>query len=68
MGNTPHNAATLAPPSELAPAGTPLHIAVAPGLLGHEHVVIRDADDTDESYQSRCELVALMLDYAARQG
>jgi hypothetical protein len=68
MDDMPHDAPTLAPPSELAPAGTPPHIAVAPGLLDQEHVVIRDADDTDESYQSRCELVALMLDYAARQG
>jgi hypothetical protein len=53
--------------SGLAPFGTPLHIAVAPGVLGQEHVVIRGDDDTDESYQSRCDLLAALVDYA-RQG
>jgi hypothetical protein len=66
MDDTPHIAPDT-PHPELAPPGTPPHIAVAPGVLDDQHVVIRDEDDTDESYQSRCELVALMLDYAAKQ-
>jgi hypothetical protein len=51
---------------DLAPAGTPLHIAVAPGLLDHEHVVVREDDDTDETYQSRCDMVAALFDYARK--
>jgi hypothetical protein len=54
-------------PPELAPAGTPLHIAVAPGVLDQTHTVIREPDDTDESYQRRCELLTVLLDYAANQ-
>ena len=34
--------------NEIAPEGTPLHIAVAPGILDHEHVAIRDADDASK--------------------
>jgi hypothetical protein len=65
MDDTPHIPPD-APHPELAPAGTPPHIAVAPGLLDHEHVVIREDDDTDETYQSRCDMVAALLDYARK--
>ena len=34
------------PQPDLAPAGTPPHVAVAPGLLDREHVVTREDDDT----------------------
>jgi hypothetical protein len=53
--------------SELAPAGTPPHIAVAPGLLDQEPVVSREDDDTDEDYEARCRLSAAVLRFA-RQG
>jgi putative lipase involved disintegration of autophagic bodies len=62
---SPRRPRVKAPP-DLAPAGTPLHIAVAPGLLDHEHVVIHEDDDTDETYQSRCDMVAALLDYARK--
>jgi hypothetical protein len=55
------------PRSELAPPSTPPHIAVAPGLLDHDHTVVREPGESDESYQSRCELLAILLDYA-KQG
>jgi hypothetical protein len=48
---------------EPAPPGTPPHIAVAPGLLDHQHTVIREPGENDESYQSRCELLAVLLDF-----
>jgi hypothetical protein len=51
-------------PSELAPPSTPPHIAVAPGLLDRDHTVVREPGETDESYQSRCELLAILLDHA----
>jgi hypothetical protein len=52
---------------ELAPAGSPPHIAVAPGLLDQEHVVTREDDDTDEDYEARCRLLTAVLRFA-RQG
>jgi len=52
-------------PPELDP--TP-RLLTPPELVGreHEHVVIRHDDDTDESYASRCELVALILGATAK--
>jgi hypothetical protein len=52
---------------ELAPAGTPPHIAVVPGLLDQKHTVVREPGETDERYRSRCELLAVLLDFAAKQ-
>jgi hypothetical protein len=49
---------------ELAPQGTPPHIAVALGLLDQEHAVIREPGESDESYQSRCELLRALIDHA----
>jgi hypothetical protein len=49
---------------DLAPAGTPLHIAVAPGMLEREQTVVREPGESDERYQSRCDLLAALLDYA----
>ena len=49
---------------KLAPPGTPPHISVAPGLLDHEHTVIREPGESDESYQSRCELLRALIDHA----
>ncbi len=57
----------LASEPELAPPGTPPHIAVAPGLLDQQHTVIREPGETDERYQSRCELLAALRDFAAKQ-
>jgi hypothetical protein len=51
---------------ELAPYGAPPHIAVAPGLLDHEHKVVREPGESDERYQSRCELVTILLDFAKK--
>lgn len=56
-----------APQPDLAPAGTPLHVAVAPGLLEGQHVVIRAEDDTDEDYAAKQRLLDAMLAYAKRQ-
>jgi hypothetical protein len=52
--------------SELAPPGTPPHVAVAPGVLDQEHVVIRAADDTDEDYEARTRVVAAALNFARK--
>jgi hypothetical protein len=71
MDDTPHPA--LSPPQpddaepEFAPPGTPPHIAVAPGVLGRPLTVIREPGDSDETYQRRCELLAVLLDHAANQ-
>jgi hypothetical protein len=51
---------------ELAPAGTPLHVAVAPGLLEQEHTLIREPDESDADYESRRQMFAAVLDYARR--
>jgi hypothetical protein len=55
----------VAVPPELDP--TPC-LLTPPELIGreHEHVVIRYDDDTEESYASRCELVALILGTAPK--
>ena len=55
-------------PPDLAPPGTPLHVAVAPDLLGREHAVIRADDDTDEDHESKQRLLDAMLAYAKAQG
>jgi len=55
------------PQPDLAPPGTPPHVAVAPGLLDREHVVTREDDDTDADYEARCRLLAAAL-RVARQG
>lgn len=42
-------------------------VIVAPELRGRrDFAVIREPGETDEDYQSRCELVALLLDYAEK--
>ena len=51
---------------ELATFDAPLHIAVPPGLLDLEHTVDREPGESDERYQSRCDLWAAVLDYAKR--
>ncbi len=51
---------------ELAPPGTPPHVAVAPGVLDKEHVVIRADDDTDEDYVARSRLFAAALAFARK--
>jgi len=69
MDDTPHPAPSPPLPndaaSELAPAGTPPHIAVAPGVLGRTLTVIREPGDSDETYARRCELLCVLLDHAA---
>jgi len=55
------------PDAELEPAGTPPHVAVAPGLLDGDHIVTREADDTDADYEARRRLLAAAL-RVARQG
>jgi hypothetical protein len=54
------------PHSQLAPPGTPPHVAVAPGVLDKEHVVIRADDDTDEDYEARSRLFAAALAFARK--
>jgi Arc/MetJ-type ribon-helix-helix transcriptional regulator len=49
-----------------APSDTPAHVAVAPGLLDHEHVVVRDEEDTDADYEARRRLLDLALRVARR--
>jgi hypothetical protein len=42
-------------------------VIVAPELRGRrDSVVIREQDDTDADYQSRCDLVALLLNHAEK--
>ena len=48
---------------ELAPPSAPLHIAVAPGVRDGQHTVIREPNESDESYRSRCELLATLTSY-----
>jgi len=43
------------------------HIAVAPGLLGQRQTVIREQGESDERYRARCEMLAALLDFAAKQ-
>jgi hypothetical protein len=52
---------------DLAPAGTPLHVAVAPGLLDQKHTVIRADEDTDEDYERKQRLLDALLAYAKKQ-
>ncbi len=52
---------------DLPPAGTSPHVSVAPGLLDQPHTVVREPGETDERYQSRVELLAALLDFAAKQ-
>ena len=56
-----------APDAELAPPGTPPHVAVAPGLPDQPHVVAREDDDTGADYEARSRLLAAAL-RVARQG
>ncbi len=49
---------------DLAPPGSPPHVAVAPGLLDHEPVVIRAEDDNDEDVDARSRLLAAALAFA----
>ena len=42
------------------------HVAVAPGLLDVEHVVIRDEEDIDADYEARVRLLDLALRVARR--
>lgn len=51
---------------ELAPAGTSPHVAVAPGVLAQEHVVIRSEDDSDEDYELRSRVFAAALAFAGK--
>jgi hypothetical protein len=60
----PHRPADKRP--ELAPPGTPPSLAVAPGLLDHKHVAIREDDDTDEDFEASKRLLAAVLDYARK--
>ena len=52
--------------SELTPAGSPPHIAVAPGVLDREHVVIRADDDTDADFERRSRLLTAALAFARK--
>jgi hypothetical protein len=54
------------PQPDLAPAGTPPHVAVAPGVLDQQHVVIRAADDTGEDYGARRRVFAAALAFARK--
>ena len=66
MDDTPHQTLPRSHDAEpeLAPPGTPLHIAVAPGMLDRKQTVVREPGESDERYQSRCDLLAALLDYA----
>lgn len=55
------------PQPELAPPGTPPHVAVAPGLLDHEHIVMRADDDTDEDHADKQRLLDTVLAFARKQ-
>jgi len=53
-------------PRDLGPPGTPTHVAVAPSLLDHAHVVIRDDDDTDDDYAAKQQLLDAALAFARK--
>ena len=53
------------PAPELAPSGTPPHVAVALGLRNQPRVVIRAEEDTDEDYEARSRLLAAALAFTA---
>ncbi len=43
-------------------------VIIAPELRGRrDFVVVRDPDDTDAEYESRCNLLKLLLDYAEKE-
>jgi hypothetical protein len=63
MNDTPHLAPADDPAAEFAPADAPPHVAVAPGVLDQDHVVVRD-DDTDENYAARSRVFAAALAFA----
>jgi hypothetical protein len=67
MNTTTRPKRTVRQHPELAPPGSPPHIAVAPGLLDQDPVVTREDDETDEDYEARCRLSAAVL-RLARQG
>jgi hypothetical protein len=68
MNNTPHAGPLwpYGPEADLAPPGTPPHVAVAPGLLDQQHVVVRADDDTDEDYEAKQQLLDAVLAFARR--
>lgn len=68
MNDTPHTAPLwpYGPEADLAPPGTPPHVAVAPGLLDQQHVVVRADDDTDEDYEAKQQLLDAVLAFARR--
>ena len=69
LNDTPHPTPThrrAASYNDVAPAGTPLHIAVAPELLDHEHSAIRDPDDTDEDYAGKQQLIDAVRAFARK--
>ena len=51
---------------ELTPPGSPPHVAVAPGVLDHDHAVIRSDDDTDEDFEARRRVLAAALSFARK--
>ncbi|MSP01443.1 MAG: hypothetical protein EXR07_10410 [Acetobacteraceae bacterium] len=51
---------------ELAPAGTPPTLTVAPGLLDQPLFAIRDEDDTDEDFDASKRLLATVLAFARK--
>jgi hypothetical protein len=51
-------------PFDFAPPSAPLHIAVAPGLLDRKQTVVREPGESGKRYQSRCDLLTALLDYA----
>lgn len=56
------------PPLEpdLAPPGTEVWLAVAPGLLGQEIVPVREDDDLDEDVEASQRLLTAVLDFARK--
>jgi hypothetical protein len=42
-------------------------VIAAPGLLDQPFTVVREEDDTDASYESRCELFALLIEAAGHR-
>jgi hypothetical protein len=63
MDQTPPPPAPAREP-ELAPPGSPLHVAVAPGLLNQEHAVIRAEDASGEDCEAPSRLLAAALAFA----
>jgi hypothetical protein len=51
---------------ECAPGGAAVALTVASGLIDHEHVGIREDDETDEDFEASKRKLTAVLDFARK--